>query len=77
MDSIWEILGGGFAFLCLLFGVLFFSFIGLTSLYEVFQKSIWNNFKQIIYEKFSSIILMLLSFALVYVMGGVLIGFSI
>jgi|TARA_B110000967_G_scaffold203548_1_gene244403 hypothetical protein len=77
MDSIWEILGGGFAFLCLLFGVLFFSFIGLTSLYEVFQKSIWNNFKQIIYEKFSSIILMLLSFALVYVMGGVLIGFFI
>jgi hypothetical protein len=77
MDSIWEILGGGFAFLCLLFGVLFFSFIGLTSLYEVFQKSIWNNFKQIIYEKFSAIILMLLSFALVYVMGGVLIGFFI
>jgi len=77
MDSILEILGSGFAFLCLLFGVLFFSFIGLTSLYEVFQKSIWNNFKQIIYENFSSITIMLFSFFMVYVMGGVLTGFFI
>ena len=77
MDSIWEILGGGFAFLCLLFGVLFFSFIGLTSLYEVFQKSIWNNFKQIIYEKFSAIALMLFSLYLTYIMGTLLIEFFI
>ena len=48
MDSLWEILGGGFAFISLLFGVIFFGFIGLSSLYEIFQKSIWNDFKQIL-----------------------------
>ena len=75
MDSIWEILGGGFAFICLLIGVIFFGFIGLSSLYEIFQKSIWNDFKQVIYEKFSAIVLMLFSFTLVYFMGSMLIDF--
>lgn len=75
MDSIWEILGGGFAFICILIGAIFFGFIGLSSLYEIFQKSIWNDFKQILYEKFSAIVLMLFSFTLVYVMVSLLIGF--
>jgi len=75
-----EILGGTFGFIMLLIGVIFFSLIGILSFFEVFEKSIWSNLKQshlkkIIYEKFSAIVMMIFSFALVYYLVQALIEF--
>jgi len=75
MDSFWNFLGGSIGFLSILFGFIFFAFIGFVSFLEVFQKSIWNNFKQIIYEKISSIVVMLFSTYMVYIMGRLLFEF--
>ena len=68
MDSIWNFLGGSIVFLIILLGFIFFSFIGLISLYELVKKSIWSNYKKIIYEKLSSIALMVFSLYMAYIM---------
>ena len=79
MNSLLEIFGGSFGFLMLLIGLIFFSFIGLTSLPEVFGFDIsrWEYEKTTKLEKIKSLILTLFSFTLVYYFGRTLIEFFI
>ena len=76
MDSIWNFLGGSIGYLSILFGFIFFSFIGLASLGGLVKKSVWSNYKKIIYEKLSSIALVVFSLYMAYIMGRLLIKFT-